>query len=386
MRIGVDIRCLMDGRRTGVEEYTLHLLRAMTVLGPQHTFVLFANSQKPMHLPALQATNVELRSFRFPNVLFNVSLKALRRPAIDTLLGGLDVLFVPSVRLAPVTAFCPVVLTLHDLSFVRHPECFSPDRRRWHRLMEPRALARRAAVVITPSSATAADVVTLYGIPRSRVRVIHPGLPSTARLASPAEHARVRERYRLPERFILFLGTLEPRKNLDSLLAAYTDIRLSGHQHALVLAGMRGWIDDAFLARVAEHPFASDIHRTGFIEDEDKAVIYQLAEVFVYPSFYEGCGFPPLEALAVGTPVVTSFNSAIPEITGTWAALVNPYDPQELAAVVADRIAHPVLVPEEVRAMVRMRYDWQRAAEETLEVLGAAVALHAGSKRNTPYT
>lgn len=381
MRIGVDIRCLMDGKRTGVEEYTLGILQAMIRSAPQDTFVLFANSRKPMRLPAFSAPNVAFRTFRYPNKLFNLSLKVARWPALDTLAGGVDVFFVPSIRLAPLRASCPLVLTVHDLSFVRHPQFFSFERRMWHTLMEPKALAQRATAVIAVSEATAQDIAALYDVPKTRVTVVPSGIPeflshasveSVARMVSEQDVQRCKQRYRLPERFLLFLGTLEPRKNLDGLLDAYALVRTAGFPHSLVLAGVRGWVDEGFFTRLQHHPYREDIVLTGFVEDADKPVVYQLADLFVYPSFYEGFGFPPLEALACGTPVVTSFNGAIPEIAGAWAALVNPYDPEEIAMVIAERLRSPASVPPEISEGIRERYSWERAGKETLNVLHRA--------------
>lgn len=371
LRIGVDVRCLMDGRRTGIEEYTLHLLRAMVRAAPHDRFVLFANSRRPIRLPAFSGPNVDVRVHRYPNTPFNLALKFLRRPALDALLGGVDVFFCPAFRLAPLSVRCPLVLTVHDLSFIRHPEFFSAQRRFWHVLMEPTRHMGVAERVIAVSHATAREVATLCGVDAARLSVVSSGIsPHMARLPeTDARLAAARRQYRLPARYILFLGTLEPRKNLDGLLRAYTSIRRAGLRHALVLAGVRGWIDDAFFRRVHTHPFRRDIVLTGFVDDSDKPAVYQLAELFVYPSYYEGFGFPPLEALAVGTPVVTAYNSAIPEIVGPWASLVNPYDPEELAAVIVERLRQPVGVPPEVSAAVRKRYDWARAADETLAVL-----------------
>lgn len=376
MRIGVDIRCLMDGGRTGVEEYTLRVLDAMIAAAQGDRFVLFASSRKVMALPQFDTSNVSVRTYTYPNTLFNASLKILRRPCLDRLIGGVDVFFVPSIRLAPLTGACPLVLTVHDLSFVRHPEFFSPKRRRWHRLMEPAALAKRAAAIIAVSRATARDVETLYGVPKSRIYPIPSGIPTELPRPAPDDDredaqrvSRVKKRYGLPERFLLFLGTLEPRKNLDGLLQAYTLVRRRGAPHALVLAGVRGWIDEAFFGRLRAHPFARDIILTGFVEDADKPTVYRLASVFVYPSFYEGFGFPPLEALAFGTPVVTSCNSAIPEVTGAWAALVNPYDPEELAEVILQKLQEGVRVPVQVCASLAELFSWRRAGLATLEVL-----------------
>ncbi len=374
----MDVRCLMEGKRTGVEEYTLGVLRSMMRLAPRHSFILFANSRRPMQLPAFEEPNVEVRAFRFPNVLFNLGLKIAQRPRLDALLGGVDVFFVPSFRLAPVHPSCPLVLTTHDLSFVRHPELFSADRRLWHRFMEPRRLARRAARVLCVSDATARDVERFAHAERGRSRVVHSGIPARMRPLPDGDPdiRRVRARYRLPAHYVLFLGTLEPRKNLESLLSAYTAVRKAGLPHALVLAGARGWIQPTFFTRVRRHPYARDIHVTGFVHDEDKPALYRCASVFVYPSLYEGFGFPPLEALACGTPVVTSFNGALPEVAGRWAQLVNPDDPQELAEVLVDHLRHPLAVPTAISDAIQERYTWERAGRETLAVLEEAAHAH----------
>ncbi len=374
MRIGIDIRCLMDGGRTGVEEYTLGVLRAMFEQDHEDTFVLFANSRKPMNLPSFSYPNVELRTFNYPNKFFNTLLKVAKRPYIDRLLG-VDVLFVPSVRLAPVSRLCPLVVTFHDLSFVRHPHYFSWKRRIWHLLMNPKQLAAQAKTVIAVSQATADDVQELYGTAKEKLYVIPSGIsPNMRRVLPNSEGARhVKKRYGLPEKFILFLGTLEPRKNLNGLLSAYNGLRNDGFPHKLVIAGVRGWIGDDFFNRVKNSDYARDILFTGFVYDEDKPALYSLADLFVYPSYYEGFGFPPLEALGCGTPVVTSFNSAIPEVVGDWALLVNPYDPNELYRAMAERLKNPVTIISETSEEVRQKYSWQKAGSETLKILKQAL-------------
>lgn len=372
MRIGIDIRCLQDGGRTGVEEYTLGVLRSMFEQDQDDTFVLFSNSRKEVRLPEFSYPNVELKRFSFPNKIFNTSLKIFRYPKIDKLIGGADVFFVPSFRLAPCSSKCLMVATFHDLSFVRHPKYFSRKRSFWHWLMEPRKMVLEARKTIAVSKTTANDLIELYGTAPEKISVIHSGINERMGKVDrgSAEVREVKKRYNLPDRFILFLGTIEPRKNLEGLIAAFSLIReRDGVGHDLVIAGARGWIKESFFENVKNNKWSRNIHLTGFVRDEDKPALYSLADLFVYPSFYEGFGFPPLEALACGTPVITSYNSSIPEIAGAYATLVNPYDTQEIAEVMSQKLMYPQMVSEEVSSEIKKRYDWQRAGRETLNLL-----------------
>lgn len=378
MRIGVDIRCLMDGGRTGVEEYTTNVLRAMLKQDSEDTFVLFANSRKPMALPQFAASNVELKTFAYPNKIFNTSLKLFRWPKLDEMLGGVDVLFVPSVRLAPCTTKTPLVVTFHDLSFVRHANYFSAKRRLWHRLMEPKRIAQRATKIIAVSQTTASDLEELYKIENKKIQVVHSGISDNIkRVDVNSETAKqTKEKYGLPESYILFLGTIEPRKNLDGLLSSYAVARRAGITQKLVIAGVRGWVGRDFYERASRHPFAKDIIFTGYVTDEDKPALYSMADLFVYPSFYEGFGFPPLEAILCGTPVITSYNSAIPEIVGRWATLVNPYDPDELGWAIVQKLRNPIPVSEASINEIREKYNWARAGAETLGALRSSATIN----------
>lgn len=375
MRIGVDVRCLMEGKRTGVEEYTINLLSALARLPGEDTFVLFYNSARPVRLPPFPTGRVEVRGFRYPNTIFNLGLKSVGLPHIDRLLGGVDVFFSPSVRLTPL-ASAPLVVTFHDLSYVRHPEYFSVQRRIWHRVMAPEVLAADARAIIAVSDATRNDLLSLYHVPRKRIRVIPSGVGEqfTPRERSDDAIARVRTRYGLPERFILFLGTIEPRKNIEGLLAAYRALRDAGEvSHTLVIAGRRGWKDEAIFARIRSDFSPGEVVLTGFVSDVDKPALYAAADLFVYPSFYEGFGFPPLEALCCGTPVITSTNAAIPEVVGEFAHLVEPHATTALVDVMGAVLASPERVPPRVSEELHRRFSWKRAAERTRAVFQEVV-------------
>lgn len=365
MRLAIDIRSLMEGRHSGVEEYTLQIISALQRLAPQHEYHLFYNAARPVVLPAFTAP-VQLHRFRFPNKLLNATQWLGGQPRWDRLVRA-DCFFMPSLRLLPLKQDTPLITTVHDLSFERFPEFLSWRRRLWHRLMRPRHLMQVSSRLIAVSHATARDLIDLYAVPESKIKVIHSGV-APAPPPSAADLARVRQTYRLPEKFVLYFGTLEPRKNIPTIVKAFSAVAES-FPHHLVLAGAHGWLTRAIDEAVATSPLRERIHLPGFIAQADKAALYAAAAVFVYPSFYEGFGFPLLESLVAGTPTITSSNSSLPEIVGEWASLVDPYDVGELALVLRELLQEPRRVPGAVRKAVQQRYQWDVAGRQTLRVL-----------------
>ncbi len=383
MRILIDIRCLNDGRHTGVEEYVRELLRHLLAIDRENTYLLFTNAwgDIPADFSWLSRyANVRLMRFRWPNKLLNLSLWYLRRPRLDRLVGGADVVFIPNLNFVAVSRGTPLVVTAHDLSFELYPETFSWRRRLWHFLVNFPGLTRRAARVIAVSRSTAGDLRHFYGLAEERIAVVPSGLDKRFR---PIDRNRpellaVKEKYGLPYRFILHLGTLEPRKNLAALIRAFEKLHAEGtdetRKYALVIAGSDGWRAEETMAAVLASPVRDKILHIGFVEEDDKAALYNLATLFVYPSFYEGFGFPPLEAAAAGTPVIASETSAFPETLGEGALLVDPWQPEELYQAM-----RAVLTDQSLRERLKRTgserargFDWETAARETLTVLTEA--------------
>ena len=372
MEIAVDVRSLMEGRHSGVEEYTTQIIRSLVSAAPQHHFRLFYNAAKRITLPSFPET-VSVHGFRYPNKLFNVAQLAARWPVWDNLVAA-DCYFVPNLRLLPLSSGAPLVTCVHDLSFERFPEFFSWRRRAWHYVMRPRELLARSDRIIAVSEATCADIVELYGIQLNKISVVYSGVrvPPAGELTQPAQ-GDARRKYGLPEKFVLHLATLEPRKNVDSVIRAW-DAIADRVPHDLVIAGSRGWLPrtiDRAYERARHQP---RIHFPGFIAEADKMALYAAADVFVYPSLYEGFGFPPLEALLAGTPVITSNNSSLPEVVGEWAALVNPYDVAELALTMKEILRDRPPVLEADRQRLARQYSWERAARETLAIIESVAA------------
>ena len=364
MRIAVDVRSLMEGRHSGVEEYTIQIIKAMVRVAPQHEYHLFYNSAKQVDLPDF-GERVQVHGFRYPNRVLNLFQFLAGRPRWDSLVRA-DCFFVPNFRLTPLEPSMPLVTTVHDLSFERFPELFSWRRRIWHRLMRPWVLMHNSDRIIAVSEATKEDVVDLYQIYHKKIRVIYSGV---AGLDSGGERQElVRKRHKLPDKFVMYLGTLEPRKNVSGIIRAF-DAIAPEVEHDLVIAGADGWLMGEIERALNNSRARPRIHLTDFVSEEDKWELYRVADLFVYPSLYEGFGFPPLEALLSGTPVITSNNSSLPEVVGDWATLIDPYDIAELALAMKELLNDLPEVEESARREIREKYSWDRAARETLEVI-----------------
>jgi glycosyltransferase involved in cell wall biosynthesis len=262
------------------------------------------------------------------------------------------------------------VLTIHDLTFVRYPDRFHPVKQRYLAGLT-RHSARRAVRILADSAATKADVARIFGVDAGRIDVVYPGVDDDFRPYNPASRddaralAGFRARRGLPERFVLYLGTLEPRKNVDKLVAAFAALVRRGLPHALVLAGGTGWNYQAIFRAVETHGLQDRVVVPGYVDRAEQPLWYNAAALFVYPSQYEGFGLPPLEAMACGVPVVTSNTSSLPEVIGGAGVTVDPDDVEALAGAMAG------VLRDEGRAAAlatagRARaagFTWQAAAE-----------------------
>ncbi|MFA6896889.1 MAG: glycosyltransferase family 1 protein [Patescibacteria group bacterium] len=373
--IGIDIRMLARANKTGIEEYTSELLKHMLPLDKNVHFKLFYNGWKKEKLDFdwLALPNVELMEFHIPNRVLDGTLRLLDFPKADKLLGGVDKFFSPHIFLSSVSNRCEKTVTFHDLSFEKYPEFYSSQKNFWHFSMNPRRQAKRADKIITVSESTKQDLVEIYGIAPEKIKVIYSGLSEKVKKEiSSQEENYARKKYDLPDDYILYLGTLEPRKNVVSLLKAFDRLKqeapFKNSGLKLVIAGAKGWLYDDIFTTAQKFSARGDIVFTGFVEDEFKPALYRMAKLFVYPSFYEGFGFPPLEAMAQGAPVITSNISSIPEAVGDAAVIVSPANPDELYKAIKEVLSDPKLanlLSARGRARAKL-FDWNKCAEETL--------------------
>lgn len=371
MLIGIDASRAAAAERTGTENYALHLIRALVGLGRAHRFRLYLNQPPPDEfLPC--GEGVEWRVIPFPRLWTHLRLgwEVARHPP--------DVLFVPS-HVLPLIHPRRSVATVHDLGYLYHPQA---HRRwsRWYLGWSTRHNARAARRVIVDSLATRDDLARWYGVDPARTVLAYPaGVRDLAPVTNPDVVAAVRRRYDTGARYVLYVGTLQPRKNLETLVRAFARLArrsiLPGDTR-LVLAGRRGWLAEGIDGAIAASGCADRIVVPGYVAGEDLAALLSGALAFVMPSWYEGFGLPVLEAMACGTPVVCSRASSLPEVAGDAALLFDPADEGALADALARLAGDPALRAELVaRGMRRARaFTWERCAEivlSTLEQVGS---------------
>lgn len=376
MIIGVDLRVLASGQHSGIQEYTEQVVRHMVDLDATISWRLISLGRQGVSWrPWFDAPNVTRVHSGIPSSLAWLSSATIGRPRLDEVAGGVDVMFFPHFVLGGVSARCPVVSTWHDMSYEMMPRFLSPRQRFWHSVqMMPRWQAHRAQNIICVSHSTARDVESRYGVCRDRISVVHSGVDASFVRVDDEDVRSYRQARGLPERFILTLGTIELRKNLEMLVAAFEEVATKT-SHDLVIAGSYGWQSEFLLRRIAASPVSGRIRVIGAVEPHLRALLVNSADVVVYPSYLEGFGFPPLEALACGVPVVASHTSAIAEVAGQWAVLVDPYRAQSIATGLLY-----ALEDKDWRSRVRMfarivreTYSWDTTAQKTLEVLTRSV-------------
>lgn len=382
MRIAIDYNAALR-QVAGIGRYTRELVRALSDLGSGDELVLFyAARDLPRNGPALEAlrqlqsTNprVVAAPIPLPERWLTIAWQRLRAPLpVERWTGPVDVVHAPDFVLPPARTR-RTLLTVHDLSFRLHPEAAHANLRRYLENAVPRSL-RRASRVLADSRSTAQDLRRLMDVPEEQITVLYPGIGAQfRRVEDQARLDAVRARYRLRARFILHVGTIEPRKNLLRLIDAFTRLRAEQAGEVdvpgLVLAGKPGWLSDPIVERARA---TEGVLLTGPVDDEDLPALYTLASALAYPTLYEGFGFPPLEALACGTPAVASNTSSLPELVEGAAALVDPADTAALAAALRRTLADPAvrqaaLVEGPPRAA---RFTWTVAAQQLLNIYRA---------------
>lgn len=360
MRLTIDAsRCTIP-RVTGTENYAIQLIRALIHLNTEHQLILyFRDPPRPDLFPS--SPLVEQRVIPLARAWTHL------RFAAELWRDKPDVTFVPAHTL-PLVFPGRAMVTVHDLGFKYFPQAHPPSQRLYLD-WTTRYSAARAHVILADSQATADDLQRFYGTSSNKIQVVYPGVDKPA----IGEIETARRKYNLPERYFLFIGTLQPRKNIARLVQAYALWRRQNPDDpaGLVLAGSKGWLFDPMWVEGVE-----GVYLTGYVDDLDKGTLYAGALALVFPSLYEGFGFPVLEAMHCGTPVIASRTSSLPELVGEAGLLVDPLNVENIADVMSqlsqDEIKRQALVHKAYEQA--RKFNWERAANHAMAAITAATS------------
>jgi glycosyltransferase involved in cell wall biosynthesis len=360
--------------RAGLGRYAASLAEALLALGVPLTAFL-NDPQESRLLPPL--SELPTYSARLPRKRWRLraALSYFGGPSMDRALGDVH-LFHATEHLLPKLTRARSVFTLHDTAYLLFPEYHLPRNRIYLRAMMPRFL-ERADRVIAVSENTRRDALRLYRLDPGKIEVIPEGVDARFRPeVDDTIVSAVRRRYDLPERFILCISTIEPRKNLTTLLEAYAALRHDHPDVRLVIVGGKGWLFERFFERLRSLGLEGEVVLTGYVPDEDVPALLNAAELFAFPSEFEGFGLPPLEAMACGVPVVCSNAASLPEVVGEAGVLLPPRDVAAWVEALG-RLLDDAQLREDLRARGlerASRFTWDAAARRTLDVYRSVMA------------
>jgi glycosyltransferase involved in cell wall biosynthesis len=377
MRIGIDTLAA-HYKKTGIGTYVSSLANTLPMVDGDNEYFLFVSRE---NRPIFDISSNNAWTVQGPKIIDSTPIRVAwehlclprlaKQQRIDLLHGATFV--------APLRWYGPTVITIHDLTWFTHPEQHMLHKRNYFQRLIP-AAARRAHRIIAITDSTRRDILRILGVPEDKVVTVAYGVDAIFHPADDREQINaVREHYGMPGSYLLFVGMLEPRKNLVRIIQAYGCLKAEDPalSYRLVMAGNRGWGYEEARREVARLGLESDVIFTGPMPHDELPALFSGAELFVYPSLYEGFGLPPLEAMACGTPVITSNVSSLPEVVGDAALLVDPLDVGELA-----KAMRRVLSDGELHEQMRMKglkrakqFTWEETARRTLQVYEDAYSL-----------
>jgi glycosyltransferase involved in cell wall biosynthesis len=373
LHIAIDAHSVGTGLG-GNESYATHLIEALAEIDGVNSYTLYVTRREA----------VERFTNRWPNFQVRATLPHTPFIRIPLTLGAelrknpVDVLHVQFT--APPLAPCPVVVSIHDLSFEHLPETFKWRSRTQLRLTVRRS-ARQAAQVLALSEYARSDIINTYGISPDKVTAIPLAAPAHfAPVTDDREFQRVRQTYGIQSDYILSVGSIQPRKNLNRLIAAYSSLRRArpeGKLPQIVLVGKCAWLYDETLRTIKELGLSNSVVLTGYVPETDLPALYSGALCFVYPSYFEGFGLPPLEAMKCGTPVIVGNKTSLPEVVGEAGVLVDPFDVDDIASAIASVIGDSNFRSQlRAKGLERSRlFDWRETARQTLAIYRKAAGV-----------
>lgn len=369
MRFGFNFQAI-DKYFSGVEYYSLGLLNGLLRIDTQNTYIVFTNQPDLVkeHIP--QSENLTIIEIKYLKTrAARICWEHTQLPRLSVK-HKLHVLHCPSYICPLRKISVPYVVTIHDTIAIDHPQWCKETNALYFNLFM-KAAAKKASRIISVSECSANDVKRNLNLPCSKVRTIYSGIDEIFRAGKNSSRcSEVRARYNLPERYILYVGNIEPKKNIGTLLRVQKTLREKGLLHKLVIVGKRSWAAKAEIKEISRETVSGNVVCPGYVDRNDLPYVYQMTDVFVFPSLYEGFGFPPLEAMACGTPVISTRSGALAETVSDAALIVEPHDIKQITQAIFSMITDSSFRERHTRMGFKQSsmFNWDRAAEQTLSV------------------
>lgn len=355
----------------GIGRYVRELVDALAEIDTTTDYRLFVAGTHHENLPLQPGSNFSWCGTTLsPRWLTRIWHRARIPLPVEAFTGSVNLYHATDFVLPPVRRQTRTLLTVHDLSFVRVPEAASPRLKAYLDVWVPKS-AYRADHILADSTATKHDLIELYRIPDEKITVLLSGVDARFKPASEAGQQAIREKYRLGDwRFVLAVGTIQPRKNYARLIYALKQLHDAGSDLHLVIAGGKGWLEDPIYTAISKTNMEAYVHFIGFADEPDLNALYTAASCFAFPSLYEGFGLPILESMRCGTPVVTSNTSSLPEVAGDAALIVDPYDVEAIATAIQKSVSD-LEVREQLieQGYIRaQQFTWDKSARQLLRI------------------
>ncbi|MBU0648454.1 glycosyltransferase family 4 protein [Patescibacteria group bacterium] len=376
MRILIDGRGLLEEVRAGVESYTCHMLDNLVRMYPDNEYILFSYSRRKSP-PKDIFQNIEWKHYKWSNLFMSLKWRFWPSQLAEDLVGKVDLVWCPNVRFLPTSDKTKKIVTVHDLSFELMPECYNTKRQLWHWHMSIRENLSKMNKVVAVSKKTAGDIIDIYNLNEKDVVVVYSG--TTVYRLDDNFVEKVRDKFAINRDYILYVGTLEPRKNIIFTIKGYwlwrkyllgRGIKDENIPLLMIVGGEKSAAGE-IKKFVVENGIAHKVRILGFVDDKEKNALLSMSRVLIYCSFYEGFGFPPLEAMRWGVPVISTFTGSLGEVLGDGVISVDPFDELGLVTVLNkiwfDSGFRGLMVDRGMR--VASGYCWERSAYEFYRVM-----------------
>jgi len=353
MIIAIDLRCLDSNLKNGVSVYAYNLVRQLILNDSENYYKLFTNRQTINYLfDDLESKNFKFYNFNIPNKILNFLLIFFKFPKLDKIIDGADIFLLLNFNFIALSKNTKLITTVHDLSFVFMTEFLNLKRKIWHYALNVKRTIKTSSKIIAVSKNTKNDIINLYKVNSEKVEVVYPGIQKITIENTPKSN------------YILSIATLEPRKNLTTLIEAFIDLvdKNSLVDWKLVILGQRGWLNKKIISLIKNNKYSKFIDYINSPDQEKVAYYLNRAKIFVWPSYYEGFGFPPQEALNLEIPIIASFNSSLTETLKNKAIFINPFNVNELTE------AMELIINKRPKPASSKIFDWQISAQKLINI------------------